>query len=73
MEKLLQDVILARQVQFLNGFSIIKVSSPAQEVPSIRLITQMEEQVVLMKLRFALRLDSTGSLESSMFTILQIS
>jgi hypothetical protein len=60
MEKLLQGAILVRQVRYLNGFSMRKVSSAVQEVHFIRETTQMEEQVVLLHLSFVLPLDSTG-------------
>ena len=69
MEKLPQVAILVQQVQFLNGFSTIKVSTTVLEVLSIRLTTQTEEQEVLLSPRSVLLQDSTGSLESSMSMI----
>jgi hypothetical protein len=70
MENLLQDVIHAKQVQCQKYFSIKEASSGAQEVRSIRLMLQMDRQVVSMNLSFVPPLDSTESLEKWMYTIL---
>jgi hypothetical protein len=54
MEKLLPDALLVQQVHCQEYFMIMQASSAAQEVRSIRLTIQMEQQEVFSNLSFAL-------------------
>ncbi len=73
MEKLLLDVVFVRQVQCQKYFMIMQASSAAQEVRSIRLTIQMEQQGVSSNLCFALLLDFTESLVRWKYSTLLVS